>query len=81
MFGVRLGPCCAEVYFGPVGEAIASLISCYKVAQETGSKLAPLTVPWCNSSLKQYHDASRCPKTVPICQSSPKTVPWCNLLP
>lgn len=71
MFGVRLGPWCAEVYFGPVGEAIASLISCYKVAQETGSKLAPLTVPWCNSSLKQYHDASRCPKTVP----------WCNLLP
>ena len=71
MFGVRLGLCCAEVYFGPVGEAIASLISCYKVAQETGSKLAPL-----NSPIVQF-----VPKTVPICQSSPKTVPWCNLLP
>lgn len=45
MFGVRLGPCCAEVYYGTVGEAIASLISCYKVAQETGSKLAPLNSP------------------------------------
>lgn len=22
MFGVRLGPCCAEVYYGTVGEAI-----------------------------------------------------------
>lgn len=34
MFGVRLGPCCAEVYFGPVGEAIASLISCYKLPKK-----------------------------------------------
>lgn len=55
MFGVRLGPCCAEVYYGTVGEAIASLISCYKVARETGSKLAPL-----NSPMVQF-----VPKTVP----------------
>ena len=55
MFGVRLGLCCAEVYYGTVGEAIASLISCYKVARETGSKLAPL-----NSPMVQF-----VPKTVP----------------
>lgn len=55
MFGVRLGPCCVEVYYGTVGEAIASLISCYKVAQETGSKLAPV-----NSPMVQF-----VPKTVP----------------
>ena len=41
MFGVRLGVCCAEVHYGTVGEAVASLVSCYKVAQKTGSKLAP----------------------------------------
>lgn len=55
MFGVRLGPCCAEVYYGTVGEAIASLVSYYKVARKTGSKLAFL-----NSLMVQF-----APKTVP----------------
>ena len=63
MFGVRLGPCCAEVCYGTVGEAIASLISCYKVAQETRSKLAPLNSPMMQVvAPKQSQYASRPPK-------------------
>ena len=45
--------------WGYFGHAITSFIGCYKIAQETGSKFVPKTVPWCNSTYKTRPSPTR----------------------
>ena len=50
-FRLRLGPLlCRIALWGCFGEAIASLIGYFEVAQETWSQFIPQNVPWCNST-------------------------------